>query len=137
MEGLGAAAAAGQLLKEAFRLVQLIRAIRDKYQGAPKEIEAWRKDIEDFSALINSIEELPTLDGYGIDATIERCRTMCCDLIGIFGSLDFAATDPRLHKTWMAIRGINQEPVVKKHFEELQRSKETLQLKINVSQLYG
>jgi hypothetical protein len=136
MEGLGAAAAADQLLKEAFKLVQLIRAIRDKYQTAPKEIEAWRQEIEDFSLLIKSIEELSTLDGYGIDATIERCRTICRDLIGIFGSLDFAATDPRLHKTWMAIKGIDQEPVVKKHFEELQRFKETLQLKVNVSQLY-
>ncbi|KFX87067.1 hypothetical protein V490_08579 [Pseudogymnoascus sp. VKM F-3557] len=149
MEGLGAAAAADQLLKEAFKLVQLIRAVRDKYKGAPKEIEAWRQEIEDFTALIKSIEELPTLDGYGIDTTIERCRTICRDLTGIFGSLDFAATDPRLHKTcgfhvkahdgglttWMAIKGIDQEPVVKKYFEELQRFKETLQLKINVSQL--
>lgn len=137
MEVLGAAAAADQLLKEAFKLVQLIRSIRDKYQGAPKEIEAWRQEIEDFSALIKNIEALPTLDGYGIHATIESCRTICHDLIGIFSGLDFAASDARLHKTWMAIKGIDQQPVVKTHFEELQRLKGTLLIKINVSQLYG
>lgn len=137
MEVLGATAAADQLLKEAFKLVQLIRTIRDKYQGAPKEIEAWRQEIEDFSELIKQIEALPTLDGYDIHATIESCRTICHDLIGIFSGLDFAASDPRLHKTWMAIKGIDQEPAVRKHFEELQRLKGTLLIKINVSQLYG
>lgn len=137
MEVLGAAAAADQLLKEAFKLAQLIRSIRDKYQGAPKEIEAWRQGIEDFSALIKHIEALPTLDGYEIDATIESCRAVCRDLTSIFSGLDFAASDPRLHKTWKAIKGIDQEPVVKKHFEELQRLKETLSIKINLSQLYG
>ncbi|OBT51052.1 hypothetical protein VE04_08733 [Pseudogymnoascus sp. 24MN13] len=134
MEGLGAAAAAEQLVKDAFKLVQLIRSIRDKYQGAPKEIEAWRQEIEDFSGVIKNIEALPTLDGYEIDATIESCRTICRDLIGIFGGLDFAASDSRLHKTWLAIKGIDQEPVVIKHFEELQRLKGTLLIKINVSQ---
>ncbi|KFY79076.1 hypothetical protein V499_01886 [Pseudogymnoascus sp. VKM F-103] len=134
MEVLGAAAAADQLLKEAFKLVQLIRSIRDKYQGAPKEIEAWRQEIEDFSALIKHIEALPTLDGYDIQSTIESCRITCHDLIGIFSSLDFAASDARLHKTWMVIKGIDQEPVVRKHLEELQRVKGTLLIKINVSQ---
>lgn len=137
MEVLGAAAAADQLLKEAFKLVQLIRTIRDKYQGAPKEIEAWRQEIEDFSALIKNIEALPTLDGYEIDTTIESCRVICRELIGIFSRLDFTASDKRLHKTWVAIKGIDQEPVVRKHFEELQRLRGTLLIKINVSQLYG
>ncbi|OBT84287.1 hypothetical protein VE02_07631 [Pseudogymnoascus sp. 03VT05] len=134
MEGLGAAAAAEQLFRDAFKLVQLIRSIRDKYQGAPKEMEAWRQEIEDFSGLIKNIEALPTLDGYEIDATIESCRIICRDLIGIFSGLDFAASDSRLHKTWLAIKGIDQEPVVIKHFEELQRLKGTLLIKINVSQ---
>lgn len=137
MDVLGAAAAADQLLKEAFKLVQLIRTIRDKYQGAPKEIESWQQEIEDFSALIKRIEALPTLDGYEIDATIESCRAICHDLIGIFSGLDFSASDTRLHKTWMAIKGIDQEPLVRKRFEELQRLKGTLLIKINVSQLYG
>ncbi|ELR10517.1 hypothetical protein VC83_04812 [Pseudogymnoascus destructans] len=120
MEGLGGAAAAEQLVKDAFKLVQLIRSIRDKYQGAPKEIEGWRQEIEDFLGLIKNIEALPSLDSYEIDATIEGCRTICRDLIGIFSGLDFAASDSRLHKTWLAIKGIEQEPVVIKHFEELQ-----------------
>lgn len=136
MEVLGAAAATDQLIKEAFKLVQLIRSIRDKYKGAPKEIEAWRQEIEDLSGLIKRIEALPTLDGYDIYATLESCRTACQDLIGIFSGLDFGTSDPRLLKTWMAIKGIDQEPTVRKHFEELQRLKGTLLLKINVSQLY-
>ncbi|KFY21157.1 hypothetical protein V491_03116 [Pseudogymnoascus sp. VKM F-3775] len=134
MEVLGAAAAADQLIKEAFKLVQLIRSIRDKYQGAPKEIEAWRQEIEDLSELIKRIEALPTLDGYDIYATLESCKTTCHDLIGIFSGLDFATGDPRLLKTWMAIKGIDQEPTVRKHFGEIQRLKGTLLLKINVSQ---
>lgn len=136
MEVLGAAAAADQLIKEAFKLVQLIKSIRDKYQGAPKEIEAWRQEIEDLLEVIKRIEPLPTLDGYDIYATLESCKRTCHDLIDIFSGLDFATTDPRLLKTWMAIKGIDQEPMVRKHFEELQRLKGTLLLKINVSQLY-
>ncbi|KFY84255.1 hypothetical protein V498_07858, partial [Pseudogymnoascus sp. VKM F-4517 (FW-2822)] len=104
------------------------------YQGSPKEIEAWRQEIEDFSTLIKQIETLPTLDGYEIDATIESCRVICRELIGIFSVLDFTAGDKRLHKIWMAIKGIDQEPAVRKHFEELQRLKGTLLIKINVSQ---
>ncbi|KFY53625.1 hypothetical protein V496_07428 [Pseudogymnoascus sp. VKM F-4515 (FW-2607)] len=134
MEVLGAVAAADQLLKETFKLVQLIRTIHGKYQGSPKEIEAWRQEIEDFSTLIKQIETLPTLDGYEIDATIESCRVICRELIGIFSVLDFTASDKRLHKIWMAIKGIDQEPAVRKHFEELQRLKGTLLIKINVSQ---
>ncbi|KFY24519.1 hypothetical protein V493_05189 [Pseudogymnoascus sp. VKM F-4281 (FW-2241)] len=135
MDVFGATAASAQLLIEAVKLGQLIRSIHGKYKGAPKEIEAWRQGIEDFTGIMKDIETLPTLDGYEIHATIESCGTICQELIRIFSSLDFDASDSRSHKTWMAVKGLDKDPVVKKHFEELERLKGTLQLKISVSQV--
>lgn len=131
---IGVAAASQQFLKEGFKLIQLIRSIRDKAQGAPGEIEAWRKEIEDLSGLIEKVETSPALQHCDVAPTIESCRDICHGLVDTFSALDFAVSDSLAHKTWKAIKGLDKEQGIRTKFEELQRLKSTLAGKISVAQ---
>lgn len=125
-EIVGLVAASGQFLEESIKIVKLSKALYDKVQDAPEEIELWRSQINRLQELVTDVRDSPTLHTAQINATIEDCEKVGHRLCQIFDRLDFDTTDPLGRKTWRAIRGLANEDEIRDLFSQIEHLKTTL-----------
>ncbi|CAM1507445.1 Fc.00g070860.m01.CDS01 [Cosmosporella sp. VM-42] len=135
-EVVGLVAAAGQFVEQSIKIIKFSKALYDKVQGAPEELQKWRQEIEEVQKLVTSIEDSPALRGSETTkASIDRCNSVSNELQAIFTELDFEETDALGRKTWKAIGGLAKESEIRRLFEEIERLKSTLNTQIGVANL--
>lgn len=134
---LAIATATTQFAEQSVKIVRLCKKVYDKVQDGPKEVQAWRSELEQLQALVEGIQNSPALNssahvvppsrnGQAIVETIQSCTSVSADLCAIFDRFDFHDSDPVGRKTWKAIGGLAKESEIKNLFAQLERLKSTL-----------
>ena len=131
-EAVGLVAASGQFIEQSIKIIKLSKALYDKVQGAPSELQSWRQKLEELRGLVRKIKQSPALPNADIEAAIVRCKDLCNNLNTIFDKLDFKETDPIGRKTWKAIGGLAKEQEIRDLFQQIEKVKSSLTVHMGV-----
>ncbi|KAF4981704.1 hypothetical protein FZEAL_2506 [Fusarium zealandicum] len=125
-EVVGLVAASGQFLEQSIKIIKFSKALHDKIQDAPDEIEAWRSQMTRLRELVQEICDTPSLQTTNISDTIKDCNEIGYRLGQEFDQVDFDSTDTMGRKTWKAVKGLAKEGKICDNFAQLERLKTTL-----------
>lgn len=134
-EIVGILAASGQFLEQSIKIISISRKLYQNIQETPKDVQAWRQEIEHLQQLVITIEESPALQVDELKPILDQCQATSDALLEILGQIDFNKTDSVGRKTWKAVGGLTREAEIQDLFGQIERLKSTLSARIAVLNL--
>lgn len=134
-EVVGIVAASGQFLEQTIKIISFIKTARQKYKGAPDELDTWRRNMEILQSLVQDVQDTPALQVPAIEPIIVECLSLSNRLSEMLDSLDFETTDPRLKKLSKTIKGMVKEKEICSLVQQIEQIKSSLGDRIRLDNL--
>ena len=126
-ELVGVVAAAGQFLEQGFRVIQLVKRLKDQVQNAPTKIQEESEKLREFDDLAAKIKATKSLQINEVEKIVKRSALYTSELATILANL-LPQPDANIgERTWKAVGGLAQEAAIHKLFSKLEIEKNSLQ----------
>lgn len=112
-EVLGVIAASEQLIEVAFKLAKFVKTVVDQIQDAPDQIRQEAGRIESLASLAAQIKTTESLQTEDIKNILLRCESYIQELQTRLEKISFEHNDTLRKKSWKAIRGLQEEDIMK------------------------
>ncbi|KAM0194347.1 hypothetical protein ACHAPI_007108 [Fusarium lateritium] len=132
-ETVGIIAASGQFVEQSIKIVKLTKQLRDKFKGAPEELEDWRDELESLQRIVDKIHKTPALNTENLERIATQCKLISDKLLDLFCNIDFKESDSLAHKSWRVVVSLAKEEEIRDLFTKLERWKLTLSTEITSS----
>ncbi|KAM0244425.1 hypothetical protein ACHAP5_006227 [Fusarium lateritium] len=132
-ETVGIIATSGQFVEQSIKIVKLTKRVRDKFKGAPEELEDWRNELESLQRIVDKIYKTPALHTQDLEHIVTQCKRVSDKLQDLFCNIDFNDSDSLSHKSWRVAVSLAKEEEIRELFAKLERWKLTLSTEITSS----